>query len=185
MGDRGAEIRLGENEDAEDADDEPERLHQLAHRPRRRSPREQGARPDQNRDLGELGGLHADRADEEPALRAVDRRRDDEHGNAEEEGPQKEHRRDRPQPVVVEARCECEQQKPRERVRALLDEERHRITGAERRRRRGGAEHHHEAECDEPERDEDEKALFELSGRPGLHPWSFCTSFPNSCPRTS
>ena len=71
--------------------------------------------------------------------------------------------------MVVEPRGKCEQQQAGKRVRALLDEERHRIACAERGRRRGGAEHHHQAEGDEPERDEDEQALFELACGPGLH----------------
>ena len=100
-----------------------------------------------------------------------------------------QHRRERPQPVVVEARRRGRAAtQADERVRALLDEERHRVAGAERRRRRRGAEHHHETERDEPERDEDEEALLELSAGspvPIVHPWSFCTSFPNSSPRCS
>ena len=81
------------------------------------------------------------------------------------ERPDEQHRRERAQPVVVEPRGKREQQQPGERVRALLDEERHRIACAERGRRRGGAEHHHEPERDEPERDEDEQALLELVRR--------------------
>ena len=88
-------------------------------------------------------------------------------------------------PVVVEARRQSEQDEAGERVGALLDEERHRVARAERRRCRRGAEHHHEPERDETERDEDEEPLLELSGGSVVHPWSFCTSFPNSSPRCS
>ena len=73
--------------------------------------------------------------------------------------------RERPQPVVVEARGEREQQEPDEGVGALLDEEGHRVARTERSGRRGGAEDHHEPERDEPERDENEQALLELSVR--------------------
>ena len=89
------------------------------------------------------------------------------------------------QPVVVEARGEHQQHQADERVGALLDEERHRIARIERRGRGRGAEHHHEPERNEPEGNEDEEALFELSGWSGRHPRSFCTSFPNSSPRSS
>ena len=90
-----------------------------------------------------------------------------------------------PQAVVVEPRGEREQHQAHEGVGALLDEERHRVAGAERGRRRRGAEDHDEAEGDEPESDENEESLFELSFGSGTHPWSFCTSFPNSSPRCS
>ena len=94
-------------------------------------------------------------------------------------------RRERPQAVVVEARGQSEQEQARERIGALLDEERHRVARPERRRGRGGAEDHHEPERDEAERDENEEALLEVSVGGVLHPWSFCTSFPNSSPRCS
>ena len=99
--------------------------------------------------------------------------------------PDEQDRRERAQPVVVEPRGQREQDESGERVRALLDEERHRVAGAERRRGGGGAEDHHETEGDEPERDEDEQTLLELAGVSRLHSWSFCTSFPNSSPRCS
>ena len=89
-------------------------------------------------------------------------------------------RRERPQPVVVEAGQDEEQRDSRERVEALLDEEVHRVALADRRRCGGGAEDHHEPERDETQRHEDEDALLELS-----HPERFATSRRNSSPRCS
>ena len=69
--------RSGSSEDqpAEERDHEADRLHQLAHRPRHRTAGEHGRHPDAEGELRELRRLKARRAEEEPAPRAVDRRR--------------------------------------------------------------------------------------------------------------
>ena len=173
---------------AEEADDEPDRLHQLAHRPRRGPPGEHGAGPDADRELRDLGRLDADRAEDEPAVRAVDRRRDASTAAQRDEGADEEHRRERPERVVVDARERGQQDEPGDGVEPLLDEEAHRVALAERGRCGRRAEDHHEPERDEPERDEDQEPLLELPsvGTASVpHPGSFCTRRRNSSPRCS
>ena len=74
------------------SDDDPDRLEQLAERGRRGAPREHRAGPEQHRELRDLGRLDADRAEDEPAVGAVDRRRDREHGDAGDERDDEEER---------------------------------------------------------------------------------------------
>ena len=76
--DRRAEVRLGEQEDTEDPDQKADRARELLERLRRAPSREEPGSPDGQRELGELGGLEDDRAEREPAFRAV-------HGGAEHE----------------------------------------------------------------------------------------------------
>ena len=186
--DRGAEVRLDHDHGRERADDEPDGLHQLGHGLRRRPPGQDGADPDAHGELRELRRLEADRTDDEPAVRAVDRRPQDEHGRAGDEGADEQDRREGPERVVVDPRQAREKDEPADGVEALLDEEPHRVALAERRGRRRRAEDHHEPEGDEPEGDEDEQPLLELSSvraSAAGHPESFCTRRRNSSPRCS
>ena len=183
--DRGAEVGLEQDEDAEDAHDEPERLQQRAHRSRRRPAGEQRARPDADGDLRDLGRLHADRPEEEPAARAVDRRCDDEHGDAERERTEEEHRSERPQSVVVEARGQHEQARPTRAYAPCLT------------RNVIGSPAPSAAEADvalntitrpKATRPSVTRTRSRCSSCPSGRSFtrvSFCTSFPNSSPRCS
>ena len=99
---------LEQDQGREEADDDAERLHQLAQRSRSWASSEQRAGPDADGELRELGRLHADRSDEEPATRTVDRRCDREDGDAEHERADEQQRRERAESVVVEPRGEGE-----------------------------------------------------------------------------
>ena len=131
-GDRRAEVGLDHDQGAEDRDDEADGLGKVAERPRDGAPRENRAYPDADRELRELGGLDADRAEEEPAVRAVDRGRG-EHGRAETERDDEHQRRERAKDVVVEPREDREKDEADDCVEALLDEEPHRVAFAQRR----------------------------------------------------
>ena len=86
------------------------------------------------------------------------------------------------QPPVVEAGEEEHQGDAGESVDPLALEERDRIAVSERCGRRGRAVDHDESEGHEPERDEDEQTLLELTS---IHPLRFSTSLLNSSPRCS
>ena len=87
-----------------------------------------------------------------------------------------------PEPAVVEAGEEEHQGNAGECVDPLAFEERDRIAVSERCGRRGRAVDHDESEGHEPERDEDEQTLLELTS---IHPFRFSTSLLNSSPRCS
>ena len=97
-------------------DDDADGLHQLAERPRRGAAGEDRADPDADGELRELGRLEAHRAEDEPAVCAVDRRRDDEHRDAGGERADEEERSERPQRVVVDARQRGQQRRARRRA---------------------------------------------------------------------
>src|SRR6185312_80978 len=125
---------------------------------------------------------------EEPAVCAVDRRRSDEDRRAERERDDEHQRRQWAEDVVVESREDGEEHEPDDGVQPLLDQESHRVALAQGRRRRRRAEDHHEPERDEPEGDEDQQSLLDLTAvRASFvpHPGSFCTSLLNSSPRCS
>jgi hypothetical protein len=94
--DRGPEVGRDDDQRAEERHDDADRLEQLAEVLRHRPTREHRAHPDAHRELRELGRLHADRAEHEPAVCAVDRRRNDEHRRAEGEGGHEEDGREGP-----------------------------------------------------------------------------------------
>ena len=130
-------------------------------------------------------GWNESRPEIEPALGAVDLRRDDEDGGAEAERGQDERRRELAQPPVVEARRHEHQRDAGERVDPLPLEEGDRVALPERGGRGRGAVDHHEAEGDEGQRYEHEHALLELASLRSLHPLRFSTSLLNSSPRCS
>ena len=168
---------------AEEPDDEAERLHQLCQRPRRGLRARCAQTQTQSASLATSDGCTLNGPSRNQRRAPLIGGAIDEHGNAERRGAREQDRSERAQPVVVEPGGEREQHEPGDRVSALLDEEGHRVAGAERRGRRCCAEDHHEPERDERQRHEDEQALLELTV--SIHSWSFCTSLPNSSPRSS
>src|SRR6185503_3240430 len=118
----------------------------------------------------------------EPAARAVDRLRHEEHGDAEREARHEQGRRERPEPSEVEARGDDHQPEPEQRVRPLALQELARVVAAERRRGRRRAVDHDEPEGDEAERDEYQYLRLET---PNLHPRRVRTRRVNSSPRCS
>ena len=160
----------------------PDRLPELSERPRRSVSGEVRGRPDQQSDLGQLRRLERERPRGEPALGAVDLGSDHEHRETESERHEHERRREESQPAMVEAGEEEHQRDTGERIDPLAFEERDRIAVSERGGGRGRAVDHDESEGHEPERDEDEQTLLELTS---IHPLRFSTSLLNSSPRCS
>ena len=159
--DRGSEVGLGDHEDAEAEQQDPDRPPEMRERSRRRSFGEIRRRPHCECELRELGGLERRRPDFDPASRAVHARSDHEHREAEEERGENEGRSEEPKPTVVEASGRHHQEDTDERVRALLLQVRHRIGARERCRRGGRAVDHHEPERDKAERHEHEQPALE------------------------
>src|SRR4051794_31673986 len=166
--DGGSEVGLGDDEEREEPRHEADRLGQLLQRARRLGAGEVRGEPDRDRNLGELGGLEGERAEGEPAARAVHGRRSNGDERAEEAGDDEQRRRDQTQAAVVAARADDERGEAEERVDPLPLERGRRVAPTERGRRRGGAVDHHEPEGDEGEADEHEE--LELRGaRLALH----------------
>ena len=161
--DRGAEVGLGEDQHAEEAEQEADRPPQLAQRARRRPAREVGGRPHRQGELRQLRRLERRGPDLDPPARAVDARADREHCEAAGERRQYERGREQSQAAVVETRGGHHQEDAEQRIAALLLQVGHRVGLRERGGRRRRAVHHHEPERDQAERDEHEHVRLELS----------------------
>ena len=92
--DRGAEVRLEQDENQEHAEQRADRPPQLVQRARRLALREVRREPDRERELRELRGLERCRAEADPAARTVDRLREDKHRRASEQRARDERRRE-------------------------------------------------------------------------------------------
>src|SRR4249920_3040860 len=179
-GDRGAEVGLHDDEPAEDRGQQAERLDELADGSRRSPSRQVPRGEEAERELRELGGLEARRAEDEPAARTVDRRPEDEHRRTQPERDEEERRREVPQAVVVEARGHNHEDDADEGVHRLTLQVAHGVPVPERGGGGGRAVHHHEPERDEPERDERDEPLV---GVPVASHVSSSTSARKASPR--
>ena len=180
--DRRTQVRLGEEQDAEDPDQEADRARELLERLRSATaPGQEPRRPDGERELRELGRLEDDRAERQPASGPVDRRAEHEDGEAEHEAQQHEQGRELLQRAEVDPGEDEEEDEPERRVHGLPLQVRVGITVRDRGRGRGRAVDHHEAERDERERDQDEDLDVE---RGALHA-SVSTSRRTESPRSS
>src|SRR5688572_16108787 len=113
------EVRLQQDEGAEDAGDETERPRELSECLRRATSSEVGGRPDGERELGELGRLEDGGAEREPATSSVDRVAEREHRHAQDEGHDEERRRELAPHAKVGAGGDREQADADQRIDAL------------------------------------------------------------------
>src|SRR5215210_4966923 len=179
--DRGSQIRLDQEEDAENAHHEADRLEELAESARGRVPRQVRRHPDEQRQLRELGGLEDRGAELQPTLGPVDLGADRKHDDEQPQADDEQGRRQRTQRAEAEPAGEHQQHHADEGVEALLAEVVRRVTVAERRLPGGCAEDHHEPEGDERERDQEQELLLEDA----LLHRSSSTRRRNSSPRSS
>src|SRR5581483_7204150 len=161
--DDGAEVGLGEDERAEDADEQSHRAREIFERARRRATREIGGRPHDERELRQFRRLERRRTEADPPARAVHARADDEHGEAERERGADERRRKRSQRAEVGARRDDEEREAEDGVDPLPLQVARRVAVAERRGGRRRAVHHDQTERGQRERDEDEQLPFEAA----------------------
>ena len=180
--DRGPEVGLGEEQQAEEPELEAERLAELAERARRLAPREIRAGPDHDRDLGDLRGLEVDGTKRDPAACAVHALPRDDHAGEKDEAADDQRRRQQAETAVASAGAEDHRADPEHGEERLALQVVAGIPAADRCRRGGRAVDHDEPERDEREGDEDEQVRLELAP---LHPPRFCTSRVNSSPRRS
>src|SRR5581483_10075531 len=83
--DDGAEVRLDEDEHAEETDERADRASEVLQRPRRRLPREIRGAPHKHGELRKLRRLERRRAEADPPARAVYALPDGEYGETEDE----------------------------------------------------------------------------------------------------
>ena len=154
---RRAEVRLQQRQADQAAEDHADRDHHgghvvdLVHAPRQQVGEEQD-----ERELGELGRLHADAADAEPPLAAVDLGRRDQHdqqadGDDAEPGPDHERLL---VAAVVDLHRHRHQQEAGDDPRALLEQVADDVPVVLQRGRRRRARHHHGADAHEEQHGE-------------------------------
>ncbi len=172
--DRGAEVRLQHQEHPgcpQDDEDGPQRRSQISHAIG--ATRQQVGDIQQQRQLHQLGGLHAQRAVSEPALRAVHGESDsgEEHHDEQPEADEQHERREAPPEVVVDPERDKEGSEAEQRPDRLPVEVQPRRPVVVQRAHRRGRQHHHQA--DEVEDDDDGEQCDETArNRTGPRPGS-------------